>query len=122
MTPATARSTALDAQGQQAAILSDRHDLALAMRLSECFGFHEGICNHFSVRLDTTDERYLINPYGVHWSEIQADTLLMIDGEGTILEGDGELEDTARFIHVAATQGTVPYAYAVCHHNDDARR
>jgi len=79
----------------------DRHDLALAMRLAERFGFHEGICNHFSVRLDTNDERYLINPYGVHWSEIQADTLLLIDGSGNIIEGDGEVEDTARFIHVA---------------------
>ena len=79
----------------------DREELAAAFRLAEKFGFHEGICNHFSVRLDTSTERYLINPYGVHWSQLEADSLLMIDGEGNILAGHGFVEDTARFIHVA---------------------
>jgi ribulose-5-phosphate 4-epimerase/fuculose-1-phosphate aldolase len=79
----------------------DREELATAFRLAEKFGFHEGICNHFSVRLDTRTERYLINPYGVHWSQLEADSLLMIDGEGNILAGHGFVEDTARFIHVA---------------------
>lgn len=78
-----------------------REELALAFRLAERFGFHEGICNHFSVRLDGTSERYLINPYGLHWSMIEADSLLVIDGDGRVLEGDGEVEDTARFIHVS---------------------
>lgn len=80
---------------------SDREQLALAFRLAERFGFHEGICNHFSLRVESADERYLINPYGLHWSEINADSLLLISGDGEILEGHGELEDTARFIHVA---------------------
>jgi len=79
----------------------EREDLALAFRLAEKFGFHEGICNHFSVKIDTLAERYLINPYGVHWSQIGADSLLLIDGEGQILAGDGFVEDTARYIHVA---------------------
>ncbi len=79
----------------------DREQLSLAIRLAERFGFHEGICNHFSVALDGDQEHYLINPYGLHWSEISAEALLLIDGDGNILEGDGELEDTARFIHVA---------------------
>lgn len=79
----------------------DREQLSLAFRLAERFGFHEGICNHFSLAVDGTDELYLINPYGLHWSEISPEALLLIDGDGQILEGDGELEDTARFIHVA---------------------
>lgn len=80
----------------------DRKDLALAFRLAERFGFHEGICNHFSVRLDSDEERYLINPYGVHWSRIQPESLLLIDGDGQILAGNGAVEDTALFIHVAS--------------------
>lgn len=79
----------------------DRRELATAFRLAERFGFHEGICNHFSVRLDDEQERYLINPYGLHWSEITPEKLLLIDGSGQVLKGDGEVEDTARFIHVA---------------------
>jgi len=79
----------------------DRQQLSVAFRLAERLGFHEGICNHFSVALDADQEHYLINPYGLHWSEISAEALLLIDGDGNILEGDGELEDSARFIHVA---------------------
>lgn len=82
-------------------ISTDREQLALAFRLAERFAFHEGICNHFSLRVDGAEERYLINPYGLHWSEITADRLLLIDADGTVLEGEGEVEDTARFIHVA---------------------
>ncbi len=82
-------------------IAVDREQLALAFRLAERFAFHEGICNHFSLRVDGEEERYLINPYGLHWSEIEASSLLLINGDGDVLEGDGEVEDTARFIHVA---------------------
>ena len=78
----------------------DRTDLANAFRLAEAFGFHEGICNHFSVKLDGDEERYLINPYGTHWSEMQGDSLLLIDGDGKVLAGDGQVEDSAKFIHI----------------------
>lgn len=81
-----------------------REELAAAFRLAERFGFHEGICNHFSLAVDGDQEQYLINPYGVHWSQIQAQTLLLIDADGNVLEGNGEVEDTARFIHVAGHQ------------------
>lgn len=82
---------------------TDRRHLAIAFRLAERFGFHEGICNHFSVRLpdENGQERYLINPYGVHWSEMTPEKLLLIDGDGNVLKGHGVVEDTARFIHVA---------------------
>ena len=78
----------------------DRIDLANAFRLAEAFGFHEGICNHFSVRLDCKEERYLINPYGTHWSEMQPQSLLLIDGDGRVLDGNGMVEDSAKFIHI----------------------
>lgn len=92
----------------------DREHLATAFRLAERFGLHEGICNHFSVRLDGEFECYLINPYGVHWSLMQPESLLLIDADGTVLSGDGEVEDTARYIHVAAHQAN-PRHKAVLH-------
>ena len=78
-----------------------RRELAAAVKLAESFGFHEGICNHFSVVVPGDDERYLINPYGIHWSEMQPGDLLEIDGGGTVLAGVGEVEATARNIHIA---------------------
>jgi ribulose-5-phosphate 4-epimerase/fuculose-1-phosphate aldolase len=77
-----------------------RRELAAAFRLAEKFGYSEGICNHFSVVVPGKDERYLINPYGLHWSEMGPENLLMIDGDGQVIEGDGEVEATARHIHV----------------------
>lgn len=77
-----------------------RRELAAAFRLAEKFGYSEGICNHFSVVVPGAAERYLINPYGLHWSEMRPEHLLLIDGDGQVVEGDGEVEATARHIHV----------------------
>ena len=82
-------------------IVTLRQDLAAAFRIAEYFDLHEGICNHFSVAVPGPQERYLINPYGLHWSEMRPQDLLLMDGDGTILEGDGEAEATARNIHIA---------------------
>lgn len=82
-------------------IIELRRELAAAVRLAEKMSFHEGICNHFSLAVPGKDERYLINPYGIYWGEMRPDQLLLIDGDGTIIEGDGEVEATARNIHIA---------------------
>jgi ribulose-5-phosphate 4-epimerase/fuculose-1-phosphate aldolase len=78
-----------------------RRELAAAFRLAEKMSFHEGICNHFSLVVPGDAERYLINSYGVYWGEMRPDQLLLIDGDGNVLEGDGEVEATARNIHIA---------------------
>lgn len=78
-----------------------RRELAAAFVLADRFGFSEGICNHFSAVVPGAQERYLINPYGLHWSRMKPHSLLLIDGDGVVLEGDGEVEATARFIHIA---------------------
>jgi ribulose-5-phosphate 4-epimerase/fuculose-1-phosphate aldolase len=78
-----------------------RRELAAALRLAAKHDLNEGICNHFSVALPGKDERYLINPYGIHRSEMRSNDLLMIDGAGQVLEGEGEVEATARNIHIA---------------------
>lgn len=93
---------------------TDRRQLSLAFRLAERFGFHEGICNHFSVRLDGEAERYLINPYGVHWSQLEEKSLLLMDGDGNVIDGEGIVEDTAKFIHIAAHRAN-PRHKAVLH-------
>ncbi|MEM7694694.1 MAG: aldolase [Pseudomonadota bacterium] len=91
-----------------------REDLAAAFRIAAAMDLHEGICNHFSLALEGPDERYLINPYGVHWSEMTPDALLLINGDGAVMEGDGEVEATARHIHIAAHRANPRHA-AVLH-------
>jgi ribulose-5-phosphate 4-epimerase/fuculose-1-phosphate aldolase len=98
-------------------ITNQRRDLAAALRLAAKFELNEGICNHFSVALPNGPDgkpRYLINPYGVHWSEMKPSDLLLIDDKGEVLEGEGEVEATARNIHVAAHKANLRHV-AVLH-------
>jgi ribulose-5-phosphate 4-epimerase/fuculose-1-phosphate aldolase len=81
-----------------------RADLALALRAAAHHGLSEGVCNHFSVAVPGAPgeaERYLINPRGLHWSEVQADDIVMIDAAGAVLAGRHAVEPTAMFIHGA---------------------
>ena len=75
-----------------------RVDLAAAFRLAVRMDLHEGVCNHFSFMLPDA-KRFLLNRYGLHWSEVTASNLLALDASGTILEGEGEFETTAFYIH-----------------------
>ena len=78
---------------------ADRRALAAALRLAVKFDLHEAIDNHFSLAVD--NEQFFINPYGIHWSQLQARDLLLVDGDGRVLEGEGEVEATALHIHAA---------------------
>lgn len=91
-------------------VMTLRRELAAAFRLAEKFGYSEGICNHFSVVVPGKEERYLINPYGLHWSEMRPEHLLLIDGSGQVIEGDGEVEATARNIHIAGHRANPRHA------------
>jgi ribulose-5-phosphate 4-epimerase/fuculose-1-phosphate aldolase len=74
-----------------------RIDLTAALRWAARLQFNEGVCNHFSLEL--APDRYLINPQGLHWSELTAADILLINGAGEVLEGRHPLEPTAFFIH-----------------------
>lgn len=90
-----------------------RIDLAAALRMAVRLGMHEGICNHFSFMLPSAD-CFLLNPYGLHWSEIRASDLLVVDAQGRVLEGEGEAEATAFYIHSRLHLGN-PRATCVLH-------
>ena len=91
-----------------------RIDLAAALRLAVRFGFHEGICNHFSYMVPGTQDRFLINPQGFHWSEVTASSLVLMDAEGNVIEGDAPPEPTAFFIHSRVHLG-LSHARCVLH-------
>jgi len=75
-----------------------RAELAAAFRLAVRMDLHEGVCNHFSLMLPG-GKRFLLNRYGLHWSEVTASNLLALDADGKLLEGEGEFEKTAFYIH-----------------------
>ena len=96
------------------AIRTAREDLAACFRMAARNGFEEGICNHFSVVVPGHDDLFLVNPYGRAFREITASQLLICDFDGNVLDGDGEPEATAFFIH-AEVHRRVPRARVAFH-------
>ena len=81
--------------------ITARLDLVAALRWAERLGFAEGICNHFSLALPGKPGHFLINPQGLHWSELTPADLVVVDGEGNPVAGRHRVEPTAFFIHGA---------------------
>jgi ribulose-5-phosphate 4-epimerase/fuculose-1-phosphate aldolase len=76
-----------------------RIDLAAAYRMAARQGLNEGICNHFTMMVPGSEDRFLLIPYGLHWSEVTASNLIEVDFDGNVIEGEGEAEATAFCIH-----------------------
>ena len=108
--------------GYDAATWRARVELAGAYQLCDRFGFNEGVCNHLTVLVPGASDRFLCAPYGLAWSEVTASNLVMIDVKGNVIEGRGEIDATAFFIHLAIHQAGhvcvlhthMPYASALC--------
>ena len=73
--------------------------LAAAHRLAVLHELEEGIDNHFTVTVPGREDRYLILPFGLHWSEACASDMIVFDESGKTLEGEGVVELSAQCIH-----------------------
>ncbi len=78
-----------------------RVELAALFRLAAREGMHEGISNHFSYALSADGKRFLMNPYGVHFSLIRASDLLVFDADIPADTDDPRIDITAWSIHGA---------------------
>ncbi len=76
-----------------------RVHLAAANRLAVHDGLDEGIDNHFTMMVPGHTDRFLVLPFGLHWSEARASDLIVFDERGQVLEGQGDLELSAFCIH-----------------------
>jgi ribulose-5-phosphate 4-epimerase/fuculose-1-phosphate aldolase len=80
-------------------VLQTKIHLAAAHRLAVLHELEEGIDNHFTVTVPGYDDRYLILPFGLHWSEARASDMIVFDEAGKTLEGEGVVELSAQCIH-----------------------
>src|SRR4051812_14389016 len=91
-----------------------RIDLAAAHRLAVMHGFHEGIFNHFTLRVPGTDDRYYQIPFGTHLSEVSASPFREVGYDGTRRAGEGHIERSCYATH-APIHRLAPKAAAVFH-------
>ncbi len=90
-----------------------RIDLAAALHMAVANGLHEGIANHFSAVLED-GQHFLVNPFGLHFSEITASNLLVCDFNGNVISGAGKPAPSAQHIH-APIHRLVPRARVLMH-------
>lgn len=76
-----------------------RIDLAAAYRLTAHFGWDDLIYTHISAKIPGTEE-YLINNYGMMFSEITASSLVKVNISGEII-GNGLINPAGFVIHSA---------------------
>ncbi|WP_411725603.1 aldolase [Methyloglobulus sp.] len=90
-----------------------RVDLAAAFHLVVANNLHEAIANHFSAVLPD-NRHFLVNPFGLHFSEITASNLIVCDFNGKVVSGDGAPSPSAHHIH-APIHRLVPRAKVLLH-------
>ena len=77
-----------------------RIDLAAAFRWTARLDLHEGVANHFSLAINGSGTRFLINPNQRHFSRIKASELIEIDAnDPETLAGPDAPDITAWGLH-----------------------
>ena len=92
-----------------------RVELAAAYRIFDMLGWAEMIFNHITVRVPGPEVRFLINPFGLHYREITASSLVLIDIEGNPVRKTEWPVNRAGFVIHSAIHGSVDDAHCVMH-------
>jgi ribulose-5-phosphate 4-epimerase/fuculose-1-phosphate aldolase len=97
-----------------------RIELAAAYRLVAMNGWMDGVANHLSARVPG-EEAFLINPFGLRFTEVTASNLVKIDIEGNILSPTEYKINPAGFVVHSAVHAARPDAGCVMHlHTSEA--
>jgi len=96
-----------------------RVQLAACYRVFAMLGWTEMIYNHITVRLPDSvtggARQFLINPFGLHYSEVTASNLVRIDPQGNVLDGSTHPVNPAGFTVHGAIHDGMPDAHCVMH-------
>jgi ribulose-5-phosphate 4-epimerase/fuculose-1-phosphate aldolase len=92
-----------------------RLDLAACYRIFDHFGWSESIYNHISLRVPGEDNAFLINPFGLLYSEVCASNLVKIDIDGNTLDGSPYPVNKAGFVQHSYFHRHLDWAHAICH-------
>ncbi|XP_035463157.1 alpha-adducin isoform X3 [Scophthalmus maximus] len=94
-----------------------RCKLAAFYRLADLFGWSELIYNHLTVRVNSEDERFLIVPFGLLYSEVTASSLVKINLQSEVIDrGSTNLGvNQAGFILHSSIYASRPDAKCIVH-------
>jgi len=92
-----------------------RVQLAACYRIFHHLGWTEMIFNHITLRVPGPEKLFLINPFGLHYSEITASSLVLIDVEGNPVREAKWPVNRAGFVIHSAIHAHVEHAHCVMH-------
>ena len=92
-----------------------RVQLAAAYRIFDYLGWGELIYNHISLRVPGPEQHFLINPFGLHYSEVRASNLVKVDVDGNIIGHSDWPINPAGFTFHGKIHEMVPEAHCVMH-------
>jgi ribulose-5-phosphate 4-epimerase/fuculose-1-phosphate aldolase len=98
-----------------------RVQLAACYRVFHLLGWTELIYNHITVRIPGPERHFLINPFGLHYSEVKASNLVKIDLEGRVIGDSTWPVNPAGFVIHAAIHRVRHDANCVMPASDSAR-
>lgn len=94
--------------------LHRKQRLAASFRLFALYGFDEGPAGHITARDPEYPNRFWVNPFGMHFAQIKVSDLLLVDHDGTVLEGHYPVNRAAFAIH-SRLHATYPEVVAAAH-------
>jgi ribulose-5-phosphate 4-epimerase/fuculose-1-phosphate aldolase len=92
-----------------------RVQLAACYRIFDQLGWTEMIFNHITLRVPGPERLFLINPFGLHYREITASSLVLIDIEGNPVRESQWPVNRAGFVIHSALHRHVEQAHCVMH-------
>ena len=92
-----------------------RVQLAAAYRIVDRMGWSELIYNHISLRVPGQPGCILLNPFGLHYSEVCASNLVKVDADGQVVGHSDWPINPAGFTFHGAIHATLPDAHCVIH-------
>jgi ribulose-5-phosphate 4-epimerase/fuculose-1-phosphate aldolase len=92
-----------------------RLELAALYRAFDWLGWTELIFNHITARVPDSDHHYLINPYGLWYSEVTATNLIKIDAKGDAIDGTQAPVNKAGFVIHSAIHAAREDAHCIIH-------
>ena len=92
-----------------------RIQLAACYRIFNHLGWVEMIFNHITLRVPGPEKHFLINPFGLHYSEITASSLILIDLEGNPQRETRWPVNRAGFVIHSTLHGAIAEGNCVMH-------
>jgi len=92
-----------------------RVQLAAAYRIFDHLGWTELVFNHITLRVPGPEKVFLINPFGLHYREVTASSLVAVDVAGSPVRPTQYPVNRAGFVIHSAIHRALPEAHCVMH-------